>query len=272
MLRTNRRATAEIATFIWQTNIGYFKRRGGDGEVAFFSVMPFSDERTLFAHWLLRQIYVNLHLMECLFASRLFIYFTFGMPFVERGLFQCSVRFYLVWLSMLRRRQQHFSSSRDSWTYFFSSVLVTKCDVPIYLCFCHTLKRTSPSFGRCRFLFVGNSFLSFGWLCGAARTVAWMNGWVKGAGARSDRKRCKSMGSSAHCGCSLAVPPTRPPSPGAACAICDDKTKSASQCKPISSFFAIHNLRLVLQFGAGFFRFFARHYTGLFLFIVAVGS
>lgn len=68
--------------------------------MVFFSLLvSFSDERTLFAHWLLRQIYVNLHLMECLFASRLFIYSTFGMPFVDRGLSQCSVWFGLAGLA-----------------------------------------------------------------------------------------------------------------------------------------------------------------------------
>lgn len=75
-------------------------------------VAPFDDERTLFAHWLLRQIYVNSHLTECLFASRLFFLFFsftshlachlwiavfFGAPFVS------------VWFGPNMRQRQHFS-------------------------------------------------------------------------------------------------------------------------------------------------------------------
>lgn len=88
------------------------------------------------------QIYVS----WSVFLPRIFIYFASSMSFVVRGCFFflhfVSISFvHSVWLkpAAVAAAAIHsfiflsfFFCSRDSWTYVFSSVSVTKCDVIIY--------------------------------------------------------------------------------------------------------------------------------------------
>lgn len=167
------------------------------------------------APWLLRQIYVNSRVSWSVFLHRQFLFTSaFGMSFglVVRGflcvcffffspplsfLFFCiqfvSIRFaHSVWLKHATAARQYIQSFSfifffhflcvcpcDSWTYFFSSGSVTKCDVTKYF---FPMRRTLWRKRRqvlAVFRFCGTHFfhlaLALDVACGATR-IAWMNG------------------------------------------------------------------------------------------------